>query len=73
MAHHRDWPWQPTDVPHEPVRVFADLLPDARMLLQVSLQFRMLGDELLVVHERWIFAELLGGLGMAVEEVIHIA
>jgi hypothetical protein len=56
---------------HECVRVLTEFLAHSRMLLQVTLQFRVFGDEFLVIHERRILAQLLGSLGMTVEEAVH--
>src|SRR5258708_29040951 len=41
------------------------------MVLQKLLQFRMLFDEVLVIDQRRILAELLGNFRMAVQELVH--
>src|SRR5215471_14979033 len=45
---------------HKGIGIFGELLADALMLLQVSLQSRVVFHELLVVYERRVAAELLG-------------
>ncbi len=58
-------------LPHEGVRVFPDLFPNFRMLLQILLQRGMLFDELFVVHQRRIPVNLFGDLGMTIHELIE--
>jgi len=57
---------------HEAVRVLFDCLTNLWMVLQISLQSRMVLYELPIIHERRIFPELLGNFPMAIEEVIEI-
>src|SRR5258706_182926 len=58
-------------LPHEGIRVLLELFADSRMVLQILLQFRMLFDEVLVIDQRRILAELLGNFRMAVQELVH--
>jgi hypothetical protein len=56
----------------EGVRISLDLLAHGRMILQISLQGRMVLQKILVIYQRGIFANLVGGFGMAVQELIEI-
>ena len=56
-------------LPHESVRIFLDF---CRMVLQISLQGRMVLHKFLVIYERRIFAKLLGNFAVAVQELIEI-
>src|SRR5215469_3559947 len=56
---------------HERVRVLADFLSDSRVSSQILLQSRMALDELAIVEQRWILADLFRDFGMAVHERIH--
>src|SRR5258708_6181396 len=58
-------------LPHKGSRVLLELFADSRMVLQKFLQFRMLFDEVLVIDQRRILAELLGNFRMAVQELVH--
>src|SRR6516162_9881804 len=55
---------------HEGSRIRLELLANFRVLLQILLQCRMALHEMLVVHERWILAQLLGDFRMAIEESV---
>src|ERR1700733_6330746 len=57
---------------HEGVRIVLDLLTHGRMILQISLQGRMLLHIVIVVDERRIFAQLIGEFGMAVQELVEV-
>ena len=57
---------------HEGVRITLDLLLHSRMILQISLQSRMLIHIIIVIDERRIFAKLVGQFGMAVQELIEV-
>ena len=57
---------------HERVRVLADLVANSRMLPQILLQGRMALQELVVQHEVGLFAKLVGGFAMAIEEPIEL-
>src|ERR1700675_5167780 len=57
---------------HEGVRVLFELLADSRVILQKLPQLRMLFDELLVIDQRRILAELLGNFRMAIQEPVHL-
>src|SRR5438477_1129461 len=56
---------------HKGVGIFAELFPHVRMLLQITLQGRVLVNEFAVIYQRGILAKLLRNLGMRVEEAIH--
>src|SRR5580658_1021502 len=57
---------------HEGVRISLDLLANSRMILQISLQGGMMLQKILVIYQRGIFANLVGGFGMAVQELIEV-
>ncbi len=57
---------------HEGVGILAEFFTDFRMLLQVLLQVSVVLDELLIVDQRGILAELLRELGVAVQETVEI-
>src|ERR1700733_6391448 len=57
---------------HECVRIVLDLLAHGRMILQISLQGRMLLHIVIVIDERRIFAKLIGEFGMAVQELVEV-
>src|SRR5437588_441949 len=57
---------------YEGVRVLLELLPDSRVILQKLLQRRMLFEEVLVIDQRRILAELLGNFRMAIHEPVHL-
>src|SRR5437879_608332 len=56
---------------HERFRIFGDFLAHALMLLQIGLQVRILAEEFLIVHQRWIFAKLFGSFAMVIEKLIE--
>src|SRR5437879_5387639 len=56
---------------HERVRIFGDFLAHTLMLLQIGLQVRILAEEFLIVHKRWIFAKLFGSFAMVIEKLIE--
>ncbi len=57
-------------VPHEGVRILLQLLANFGMVLQIGLQGRVVLQELLIVGERRIFAELFGSFPVRIEELI---
>src|SRR4030088_1462695 len=57
---------------HEAVRVTADLFADFRMTLHILPEVAVILHKFLVIHERGIFANLLGQLRVFVQEVIEI-
>src|ERR1700681_3577854 len=57
---------------HEGVRVLSELFADSGVILQKLPQLRMLFDELLVIDQRRILAELLGNFRMAIQEPVHL-
>jgi hypothetical protein len=65
-------PVVPLLLPHEGTRVLSELFPDSGMLLQISLQFRMLLDELFVPDQRRILAQLFLEFRMTVKEFVHV-
>src|ERR1700740_3791046 len=56
---------------HEGVWILLQLLANFGMVLQVSLQGRMVLYELLVIHQRRVFAKLLGRFAVSVQELIE--
>ena len=56
---------------HEGIRVLPDLVANGRMLLQVFLQVRMALQELVVEHQVRLFAKLLSGFAVTIEEAIE--
>src|SRR5438132_4303261 len=58
---------------HEGVRVLLELFADSRVILQKLLQCRMLFEEVLVIDQRRILAELLGNFRMAIHEPVHLS
>src|SRR6516164_3278677 len=56
---------------HEGSRIRLELLANFRVLLQILLQCRMALHEMLVVHERRIFVQLLGDFRMAIQESVR--
>src|SRR5579863_7420246 len=56
---------------HHSIGILAEILLNARVFLQELLQVRMVFDELLVVHQRRIFAQLPAKLRMSVEEAVE--
>lgn len=58
--------------PREVIRIVSDLVANIGVILEISLQRRMLVHELMVVQEGRIAANLFGNFAMAVEEVIKI-
>src|SRR5580693_194195 len=57
---------------HEGIRIFFVLLANAGMIRQELLQIRVALHKLLVVYQRWIFAQLLRNLRMAVHKMVHV-
>src|ERR1700727_2583598 len=57
---------------HEGIRILLVLLANSRMIGQEPLQIRVALHELLVVYQRWIFAQLLRNLRMAVHKMVHV-
>ena len=57
---------------HESVGVFSDFLANRWMVLQISLQRRMVLRKFLVIYERRIFAKLLGRFAMVIQKLIEI-
>src|ERR1700724_3571264 len=57
---------------HEGVRVLSELFADSGVILQKLPQLRMLFDELLVIDQRRILAELLSNFRMAIQEPVHL-
>src|SRR5260370_32413438 len=69
------WVFPPVKVllpAHETIRIFFVLFTNARMTCQELLQRRVVLDKLLVVHQRWILAQLFRDLRMAVHEAVHV-
>src|SRR5277367_4146750 len=61
-------------VGHEAVRMLLQVLPDFGMLRQVLVETRMSGEELRIVRERRIGAQLMRHFGMLVEvAVVEVA
>src|SRR5580693_4753526 len=57
---------------HEGIRIFFVLLANAGMIRQKLLQVRVALHKLLVVYQRWVFAQLLRNLRMAVHKMVHV-
>src|SRR5580700_3971999 len=57
---------------HEGVRILLVLLANSRMIGQELLQIGVALHKLLVVYQRWIFAQLLRNLRMAVHKMVHV-
>src|SRR5216684_3739442 len=64
-------PVEPLFPAHERVRVLAKLLANSGVALQKLLQCRVILNELLVVDQRRIFAQLLRDFRMAIHKPIH--
>lgn len=54
------------------VRVLSNLVPNAGIVLKVSLQGRVILHELPVIQKRWILADLLGNLWVIIEKAIEL-
>src|SRR5260370_38486122 len=54
-------------LPHEGIRVLLELFANSGGILQILPQFRVVVDELLIIDQRRIFAELLRDFRMAVQ------
>src|ERR1700727_594005 len=57
---------------HEGIRILLVLLANSRMIGQELLQIGVALHKLLVVYQRWIFAQLLRNLRMAVHKMVHV-
>src|SRR5260370_1181995 len=57
---------------HEGVRIFLHLLADTLVVLKVGLQSRMFLQELLVIQQRGILADLFGKFTMAIEKLVEV-
>src|SRR6202042_2650960 len=57
---------------HEGIRILLVLLAKFRMIGQELLQIRVALHKLLVVYQRWIFAQLLRNLRMAIHKMVHV-
>lgn len=58
--------------PREVIRIASDLVANIGVVLEISLQRRMLVHKLVIVQKRRIAANLFGNFAMAVEEMIEI-
>ena len=57
-------------LPHEGIRVLPYLIANSRVVLEVSLQSRMVPHEISIVQQGRVFAYLLGNFTMSIEESI---
>src|ERR1700758_2934019 len=56
---------------HERIRILSQSVADTRVILQVRLQLGMVLQELLVIQQGWVSADLLGDLTMLVEKLVE--
>ena len=59
-------------LPHEGIRILIQSLLDIRVLLQISLQCRMVLQELLIFYQRRIATKLFGGFAVSVKKTIEL-